>query len=314
MKKKLIATLVAGAVLSTGIIGLTACGGLSMQKGEQLADGTAWTKAFEESSKMKSYTVEANTSSNATVNGTVKLGDVTTSVENKTTMSGKYLCLYNENGNGYGESQSSGETKTVADDVVTEEKGSYIAKSYSVLSEENGGNKSYWVSEYTKEESEGTEGKKIEESYWKTEESSYPVSDYYLSQYLAKSYYTDDKDTTASKTIVELYDSFTYDGGVYTANLYMRERIYESVYVRAACTVKISFKNGYVISFEESVDASDKYEVSASSNEIKLEYTVKGKVVCNITGINETDASKKETKDITKAMDKAKAEKEKNKN
>ena len=59
MRKKLIATLVAGAVMSTGLIGLTACGGgHDINKGEEVSKED-WAKAITATVEAKNYTVDA---------------------------------------------------------------------------------------------------------------------------------------------------------------------------------------------------------------------------------------------------------------
>ena len=87
MKKKLIATLVAGVVLSTGLIGLTACGG-GLEKGEEVTKED-WAKAFTATIELKNFTAETVSESSGTATGSVDTGSGKVDVTVKTDSSSK---------------------------------------------------------------------------------------------------------------------------------------------------------------------------------------------------------------------------------
>jgi len=314
MKKKLIATLVAGAVLSTGVIGLTACGGLSVPGGEEVANEEAWAKAMTDTVELTNYTFESSTSVNVDVKGTVsKLssnGSYKTLDHNYTykTAATNLSVFDTENDKAYAENTDKMELNGTYSGK--EIKGNYdnSQKAYSELSENKESVKTYWVAEYSKQELKSNEGETKEEEYWSASEDYHMLSSG-LDALTYSTLFYETEDATAPKSIVSLYDKFTYNGGVYTADLYTKLNLDMSgdLIDIVACKVTISFKGGYVIGLGIKVDASDSLK---EENAHDITYTVKAESVYVLTEIKTTDVSKKVNKDITKAIDEAKADKE----
>ncbi|MDE7083428.1 MAG: hypothetical protein K2O89_06990 [Clostridia bacterium] len=221
MKKKLIATLVAGAVLSTGLIGLTACGGgLSINKGEEV-DAEGWAKALEATAEATNYTIESYEESNVDYSGT--MADVTISFSVSGTSQGKtYIDI--DNNTSY---QSSTGKATVKGDVPEALKDQYSNKEYKAEEYYAKVNDSIYHASYNNASSEA----KWEVDYAGSVSS--PV------EYVLYGTYSTTEDGE-EKSLDELYDAFTYSGGVYTATLYADGD---------AATVSISIKGGYVVGY-----------------------------------------------------------------
>ncbi len=310
MKKKLIATLVAGAVLSTGVIGLTACGGLSVPGGEELANKEAWTKAFTDTLALTNYTMENSSSQNINVKGTVNNGTKDLEQDFTIKTSATALIVYGEdNDKAYMESTSKSEGKGTYLGKEENANATYNTKAYYELKENKNDVKTYWGAEYAKVESKSSEGVYNEENYWAASVENHFMSNSISSLlYIAQFYET--KDAAAPKSIAELYEKFTYNGGVYTADLYTRVSLDNSgdlPYVNESCKVTVSFKGGYVIGLVIKVDAEDSIE---EANQYNLSYKCQTETIYTLKDIKSSDASKKVNKDITKAIDEAKAEEE----
>ena len=65
MRKNLVAMLLVGAVAATAVIGLSACGGDSIEKGVEVSEDE-WKAAFKASSEAESYTMDVTSSEEAT--------------------------------------------------------------------------------------------------------------------------------------------------------------------------------------------------------------------------------------------------------
>lgn len=313
MKKRLIATVVAGAVLSTGLLGLTACG-LSIPKGEQIADAETWKKAFERTDDLTNYTFETSYSDSQTVSGTVnKNYSYNDFYETPDNVSHNYtsnnsvtrLVLFDQDNNkAYTEMSSNSDSKGRFKGEEINSKSSEINKAYYELSKEGESYNYYWRANYAKSESKDLKAVSSQENYWTAKEITY-FADSAVSPLYRATYYESEA-AESSTYLYDMYDMFTYSGGVYTANLYMNVTIGRVKTVRVECEVKLSFKDGYVIGLSYKAGGSDKaYE----NNRYNLEYTFKTEGVYSLSNVNSTDVSKKSNKDIIKAIDKAKSEK-----
>ncbi len=310
MKKKLIATLVAGAVLSTGIIGLTACGNsVSMPKGEQIADATAWAKAFEETSKLTNFTCETSFTVDQKGEGTLKNEKGEDQTAKYTAKYSTYdLTAYDEDGDkAYTESNESMDMKATSDGEEEKLKYSSVEKYYYELDEKGEYATSYWKASYGKKDIDSTDRKSYTENYWDAY-SSYDYASNPLKK-LALDFYESDSTTASSKSITTLYDKFTYSGGVYTATLYSVVEIAEMGSDLIKVEVKVSFSGGYVIGLSYK---AKKVEGELSLSEGNFKYTYSTEAVYALKDINKTDVTKKANKDINKAIQKAKDEKEDN--
>ena len=310
MKKKLIATLVAGAVLSTGIIGLTACGNsVSLPKGEQVADATAWAKAFEDTAELTNFTYEASLNIDQKGEGTLKNSKGEDEVVKYTAKTSSYnLTVYDKDADkAYVETTSSMDVKGTHKGKEEKQKSSGTEKDYYELKEKNDLYKSYWNASYTKTESNGTDGKYSREDYWDASSTSSYASNP-LGNF-SPSFYENGSDEAVSKSITTLYDKFTYSGGVYTAELYRSASIAQMGTDRVKVEVKVSFSGGYVIGVS--------YKASKAEGELtlgtdKFNYTYSVEAVYALKDIKKTDASKKANKDIKNAIQEAKDELENN--
>lgn len=305
MKKKLIATLIAGTVLSAGLLSFTACG-LSVPKGSAVADSDAWKMAFDRTDELTNCTMEISSTMDLSVDGTVRYlnKEQTHKYDEKRSKSGLIL-INEETDKAYIEGTESREVKgtSLGDEVNT--KTSDVSKAYYELKEKEGSSKTYWRASYLKDESKTIESVSSKEYYWKASAVSY-ISDT-SSSTIADSFFYETKDATYSSRLISLFDKFTYSGGVYTANLYRDVYIGGVASERIACKVSVSIKDDYVVGLGLNIDVSERaYE----KGNYDFKYTYKVESVCVISNINSTDVSKKANKDIIKAIDKAKADEE----
>ena len=190
-----------------------------------------------------------------------------------------------------------------------------VSKSYYELSEKKEDNKKFWRARYSLEENSasGSEGKEesYEEEFWYASETSSFASNYVSSMAEGMtSFYTSDGDDAEEKSIYELYESFTYAGGMYTATLYQEVKLYSGVYEMLPCTVTVSFNKSEccVIGLGVKIEGDG---TAFEKDQYDLKYSYKGESVYALSDINATDATKSD-KDIVKAIDKAKQEKEEN--
>ena len=310
MKKKLIATLVAGAVLSTGIIGLTACGGgLSIPKGGEVADEVAWVKAFTDTVALKNYTLESYSSIDYTLKGAYKKNskDVPVDITSKATASN--LVLYDsENNKAYSEMSTNSDAKGTENGVEEGGKYSSTNKAYYELSEETDSVKSYWRAKYSKGEIKSTEGVSSEEEYW----NAYETTSFMYSAMIGLStnvMFYETEEALIPQSVAALYDKFTYDGGVYTATLYVTAD-FNKAEDKVECKVTVSIKDGYVIGLGyKTGKIEDTLNSSATGDTYDYTYTYNADVVYVVSNVKSTDVSTKASKDITKAIQKAKDEK-----
>ena len=274
MKKKLIATLVAGAVLSTGLIGLTACGGgHSINKGEKV-DAEGWKTAITATQEAKNYTVDAYQEVELKVTGSMEeLGITDLNITGKSKSESKsYYDL--ENSSSYSKQTVKAEVSGVPEamqDIDEFKGGDYVMESYYVKD----GDTIYYANYST--QSENPE--------WNVSTTSYVSGSeimYMINQTLAT-----EKDGEASK-VIDLYDAFTYSGGVYSATLWSYDM---------EVKLSISIKGGYVVGVSMEYTEEDGDENSTMSMAIKVVY--------NLSGYGSTEV--KASDDAKKAVDDYKA-------
>lgn len=279
MKKKLIATLVAGAVLSTGIIGLTACGGgLSINKGEEVSKED-WAKAFTATMEAKNFTAESYAEESMSMKGSGEMLKLMIGVESidmsvKAVSQGKgYYDV--ENGTTYGTATAKVNVSGIPDDWKDEAKyqnSDVKTETYAVKDGDTVYNAMY-------------NSASEEENKW----SVYTTSSINtgLSYILGASFATEKGG--ASATVSTLYDAFTYGGGVYTADLWLEG---------AEVKVSVSVKGGYVVGFA--------YEGTATEEEAGLKSSESSKVVYNFSNYGSTTVNA--SSDAKKAVEDFKAQ------
>lgn len=336
MKKKFAAGLIAGVLAATSAIGLSACGGVSIPKGDEVTKDK-WAAAFEKTMELENYTLNASVSVDCKINGTVTeknysgidsaTGEVKyktkeIKVEAKASVSSEMTMLYDFKGNkAYSENTTSYKANGSDDGEEGSRQSKQVSKAYYELSEEKDDKKSYWRARYSLGEAESSdpesEIERYEEDFWRATETSNFTSNYIYS--IAKDlefYETDDKENAEEKSIVELYDKFVYAGGVYTANLFREVDVAEgydkSIYELVPCTVTVSFNSAECCVIGLGIKC--KGEGNAfKKDSYNLDYTYEGVSAYAVTELKTTDVSKKANKDIVKAIEKAKQEKEENK-
>ena len=309
MKKRILATLLVGAVAASGVIGLSACGvgGVVMPKGEDVTK-EVWEKAFtdEQMETLNNYTASAAANRSVIVTGSYKSsGGSDEEISLKLKSTSYQTILYNEESlSYYSESNSSNSSTTSYDGVAENKTIKNINKSYI----EKGENENeYWSASYSKNDTQTDTGGLAIETYWSASKAVFAPSNNYPGlvenkiNTLVFSNTKEEKADTKSGTISELYDLFEYNGGVYTATLYSQYVVEEDDFEMAPVVeykISVSFKDGYLIGYSAKVDASDTYENTT--------YTIKAEQAYAITGIGSTDPLKKKTGDVKKAIEKAK--------
>lgn len=232
MKKKLIATLVAGAVLSTGLIGLTACGGGGLEKGEEVSKED-WAKAFTATIELKNFTAEAVSESSGTATGSVDTGTGSkVEVSVKTDSSSKTIQYIDIDG---GKIYMTSE-EAVKIEGANKALGEVLATSLHINDRDEKTSAAYYVVK---------EGEVIysadndnEENKWDADASGELEHELkYLLDYA--SYATEE--TGTAQSLSALYDAFTYSSGFYTATLWQHG--YET-------KVTVSVKGGYVVGLQ----------------------------------------------------------------
>lgn len=313
MKKRILTTLLVGAVAATSVMGLAACGGVSVPKGEQVTE-EAWKNAFDKTSEFTNYTLNMSSDSDITLKGTIaSKGSSKIEVKSSVNSSGVQTTLYDKDGStSYTEYTSETKGKATADGEESYYNSKTTNKQYYTLSESNSLIDTYWRANYSKSEAKSEEGENYTETYWHATETAsfmYNQAGTLFNDYF---YDSNDKDTAKRSKLVNLYDKFKYSGGVYKATLYYPQEISDDYNLSdlLECKVTVSIKDGCAVGYGIKINVKnanlylkDYYDIT---------YSCKVEAVCAITDVKSTDVSKKATKDITKVIDKAKADKEKN--
>ena len=256
MKKKLIATLIAGAVLSTGIIGLTACGGNGINKGEQV-DEAGWKTAITATLGAKNFTEESHYENTLKFGGKYNNEDINFTY--KYTADGKtYNDIDNNSLYGYVDYKAS-TNGTVPDDAKEYYKElEFKAESYIVKD----GNTIY-EAYYYGESSDAEWNVEIAPTVSATGEGI---------SYINGQYSTEKNGTLTA--LSALYDAFTYSNGVYTATLYDYSN---------EINLSIAIKGGYVVG----VSVEESYE--GEQGDMTMTETEKG--VYNYSNYGDTTVS-----------------------
>lgn len=277
MKKKLIATLVAGVVLSVSLVSLTACGGgLGVNKGEEVSNED-WAAAIEASATAKNFTVYSYVEMEIKAKGSYEgmkdeLGVDSLDMNVKSTADGKiYFDL--ENGSYYSKATSKAKATGVPESLQGES--NYQNKDYAVEIYSVKDGDTYYNAYY----SNLTEG-----AEWKVSSSSSVESGAVdVRDVLTQSFATEEGGATA--TLSALYDSFTYSGGVYTATLWQHS---------AEVKVSVSVKGGYVVGYSMEVTNAEEEEDFSVSEVMKTVYNFSG---YGSTVVKVSDAAKKAVED-----------------
>lgn len=269
MKKKLLATLVAGAVLSVGLIGLTACGGgLSINKGEEV-DEAGWKAAFTATAAAQNLTIESYNETEMKLKGSgdeikEECGVDSVDMSVKTTSTGK---IYYSVGVNAGSTYSDGTAKVKTSGVPDKLKENYSDKEYKT--------EAYTVKNYNDMYMAYYDGSE-KEAAWKVNTVSYignPSSQFDRS-------FATEKGGTISK-VSSLYSAFTYKNGVYTATLYTG---YDVEY-----KVSVSIKGDYIVGY--SLEYTENYEESGYTESMS-EKTVYNLSAFGDTEVKPSDAAK----------------------
>lgn len=258
MKKKLIAALVAGAVLSTGIIGLTACGGdaLAINKGTEVSK-EEWEAAFTASFEAKNVTIDSYMEMVIKAKGSYEgmqeeLGIDSVDLTVTTTARGtNYFDL--DNGSYY--SKSTSKTKaTGVPEKLQEEQDEFKEREFSVEAYCVKDGETYYTAQYY-----GAH----EDAEWEVAtSSSLDMSSAGIEYAIDEEFATEAGGTTTAK-VSTLYDSFTYSKGVYTATLYRGSSEY---------TVCVAVKGGYVVGYSKEHTNSEEEETFSESQTTKYVY------------------------------------------
>ena len=270
MKKKLIATMVAGAVLSTGLIALTACGGgLSINKGEQV-DAEGWTKAFADTIAAENFTEDMYSEATTKVNGEV-LG---VKIDISSTSKGEGKCYVDK-------ANDTSYTLTnikvdVSGDVPESMKEQYKKQEYKTENYVTKVDGKLYEARYNGYESEPA---------WKVV-SGYAVHGQSISL-LSESFATEENGEDVE--LSALYDAFTYSSGVYTATLYGE---------MGKTTVSVSVKGGHVVGIS--------MEYSMENEYMGMKTTINAKEVCNLSSFGGTKVNP--SNDAKKAIEDYKAQ------
>ncbi|MBD5632305.1 MAG: hypothetical protein HDP34_03665 [Clostridia bacterium] len=267
MKKKLIASLLVGAVLSTSIIGFTACGGdISMNKGKKVSEAE-WKAAFAATISAESCTVNTYMEDiNEITDIDDEAGEVHMTVTSKDKV--KYCCDV-KNGILYTESYLTKSRVGVPDGEET-------------TGYEESFNEAYRVNE-------GTVGysASYERGYWYVCEYSDGVYIWNPTSVLDNSYSVEKGGGKIA--LSELYGAFTYSDGVYTAKLYS-----DSYYLKPDYIISVAVKGGYVVGYH--IESS--YEEQGEGSYTHVESINQ---VYNFSDFNKTTV--KLSKDAKKAIE-----------
>lgn len=252
MKKKAFAGLALAAVLAASIVGVTACGGgvsTEVNPGEEVT-AEQWEAAFEASRNAENYTVEMYRKH-------IKTQDEMT-VDYVATDKG-YISEK--------ASYSDGTVKISASNVPESLQGKYKNEEYKVESYALEADGKIYSAKYDGAETEAD---------WEVSEKA-TVNNYY---FLLRVIYSPVLGG-AEVLLSELYSSFTYENGVYTAELY-------NMYIKV--TVKITIKNGYVASY--SAEYYDSYTGRDGEHITDTDKTVYNFLSYGTTTVNPSRAAK----------------------
>ena len=312
MKKRILATLLVGAIAGTSLIGLTACGGVSLPKGDEI-DAEKWAEAFEKTGELENYTLKHSSSYNVSGDGKIYLSETkTTDFSHKSKASVNETLLYDLKGQkAYGESKTSAEISTQAYGLKDYEKSksSLVAKTYYELKETKNETDYFWNVTYTKAKSNNVDTEYRSNNVKGTSEFSWYASTtryFYSPEFDALSgrFYKDSEGEEGGY-LPTLYESFKFESGVYTASLYQKVDLYEGIRTIVPVTVSVSISKAdtCVLGVKLVYDASG---TAKEEGEYDITYKYKGEEVFALSNVGSTDASKKATSAVKKAIEREK--------
>ena len=286
MNKKFLATLLVGAVAATSIIGFTACNdngggsenGSNDGEDENIPDTIAtgvqvdaegWAKAFEATLASKNCTIKAHRETTFKAKGVHdELGEIDLS----STVTQEGTTYYD--GSAYGKMKAKAVATGVPDDEYWQKEyknQEYYTESYGVKDGET-----YYLATYSNEE---------EDAEWYVNETSTELD--VIGELLHAEYAA--AEDGESVELADLYESFTYEDGVYSATLWQ---------YGVETAVSVSVKDGYVVSYSTECLYEFEYEGYTHSDGLKVVYNFSnyGK-----TTVNASDAAKKAVEDYKAA-------------
>lgn len=278
MKKKLIATLFAGAVLSAGLIGLTACnngGGHDINKGEEV-DESGWRAAYTQTLEAKNFTMD--TYSEITLKGRgsgnqvkEEFGVDSLNMSSKTTKEEKGSYDF-ENSTYYKKENTSVKTSGIPDSLKDRfADKEYVTEQYAAPSDGGVYSASYYGEEA--------------EPKWQV----IPGIEFSPMTNILNYTFATEKDGTQA-SVSTLYSEFTCKGGVYSATLYRGETDY---------IVSVSIKGGYVVGV--SIEKTETFE-NEDFTESRTEKTIYNFSNYGSTTVKPSDAAKKAIRDYLAAQ------------
>ncbi len=315
MKNRIAATVLASALAVASIVGLTACKGLSVPKGDEVT-AEEWKTAFAKTQEVTNYTMEVSLEVDSSVKGTVYSDESKSQVDAKAdmTISSRTTTLYNREANqAYSENSYSSKVSATEGEEEENYKSDTTSKTYYDLSETRNSLTYYWKATYSSKESSSSdsrgEEKSDEENFWYASETATFASNSITTMFSETTFYeTNDETSAQAKSIIDLYEKFMFDGGTYTATLYRKVDVYEGIKQLIECNVSVSFNKAESCVIGFGIKTEGEGNVT-ETDEYNLDYTYKGESVYAITKIKETDVTEKSNKDITEAIDKAKERK-----
>ena len=280
MKKKLIATLIATAVLSTSIIGLTACGNNdgdesipdAVVKGVQV-DKEDWAKAFETTRAATNYTAKTYVEYTYKAKGiNLELGEI--DLTSTTTQEGP--CYYDK-----GDSYSKAKIKVVATGVPDDEEwqNRYKNEEFDIENYFVKDGAFYYSANY---------GMETEKDKWSVTTVPVTSDNLHIMDGAFTTCATEEGGERAE--LSALYDAFTYADGVYTATLWIYDR---------ENTVSVSIKDGYILGYSTECITEEEFEGNKESVSEKYVYNFSN---YGTTTVTPSDAAKKAVEDYKASL------------
>ena len=287
MRKNLVAMLLVTAVAAVASVGLTSCG-ISVNSGSEVSSEAEWKQAFENSLNAENYTLDYFVLLESSVSYKSVLSGERISADLRGETSGKTVCDYS-GGKIYFEYSAANESKQIRDGNETYEKSNEKNQGYIEYDGDNRLQARYSYKKY-----DGSDGKETTETYWSAV-SGADLS--YNSVSVLNESYSASK-TGLSVKLSELYSSFVYEGGFYTANLWTwfgGTDVTGSILSEVKVTIAI--KDGYVVGYQADIktDKKDGEDYNRSS----------GKTIYNFGNYGRT--SVKAPKEAIKAIEKLKS-------
>lgn len=318
MKKRVSAILCVCMMACVGTIGLTACDP-SVPQGDMVSEET-WKEAIQKTGEVTNYTLEAVLNTDCEVTGTVyerKNEDTAPRIyyiKSEADVDWDMTVLYDKDRNLAYREYSSESDMRGDNGLETETKHiKSTNKAYYELKEKTEDHTKYWrASQNERKSVEGDkygESETSEKSDWRVSDTSSFMYNYINDMFDGTTFYeTNDSENAKAVTLVNLYGSFTFSDGVYTANLYRKVELYRD-YVTindfVPVTVTVSFNAAERCVTGCGIEGKGSGTLYRE-NAYNVQYTWKGKSVYSIGKIGSTEVSDKANKDIRKALNLAK--------